>query len=159
MSGVLVKTVVDGQLGESAGLAPGDVIVAADKEAVNTVQDLASLMLPRSGIPFNLSVRRGQHALTAELRPMVEQGGRQQSVATDGGIAVTDLSQGYLVETVARESRASRSGLKEGDRVLLTDGKAPRGAAAVHKVLSDESGDPMFLVVQRGSRKVGIFLK
>ncbi len=150
--GVIVTEVVDGQLADADTLMPGDVITALDKAPVRTPDDLLPLTKPKDSSGFRLEVRRNRRTVRIDLQPSASQvtAGRQD-------VALTDLSQGFLVGTVIRGSRAERSSIKTGDRLLRVNGKPP-DLTAVRSALSESNHDPVFVLLHRGSRKIGTFL-
>jgi S1-C subfamily serine protease len=156
--GVLVTAVTDGQLADVAGLTPGDVITTLDKTPVLAPDDLRPLTMSKDGNGFQLEVRRKRRTVRIDLQTGASQAPGQRQSAEFRDVALTDPSQGYLVETVLRGSRADRASIQAGDRLLLVDGKPPRSVAAVRKAFSEDNRDPIFLLLHRGSRKIGTFL-
>jgi S1-C subfamily serine protease len=79
--------------------------------------------------------------------------------AAGQGIRLGSAAEGYLIENVIPGSRAERASLKTGDRLLEVGGRQYGDLEAVRKILSDTSQETVFIVVQRGERKLGVFLR
>lgn len=154
--GLLVNEVWSGWPADVAGLLPGDVIQALDDVEVLYPHDLARLMLPVAYPTFDLWVKRWGN--TKRLSLPVSHGEFPDPGPESPGIVLGSPLDGYLIEEVAPGSRAERAELEPGDRLLFIDGSRPSSLAAARRVLAEESGAPVYLVVQRGSRKLGAYL-
>ena len=65
VQGVLVVMVNEGSCAEAAGVQPGDVIIAADNQAVTTTGDLLAVRRGHSpGEKMDLTILRGTDTLT-----------------------------------------------------------------------------------------------
>jgi serine protease Do len=156
--GVMVREVMDGQPADAATLMPGDIITALDEAPVRVPEDLRPLTMATDRPGFQLELRRNRRIVRINLQPSGSRPPASAADARDRGIALMDQSQGYLVGTVVRGSRAARASIQAGDRLLQVNGKPPQSLAAVRKALSDSSRDPIFVLLHRGSRKIGVFL-
>ncbi len=156
--GAVVKEVTDMEAADAATLVPGDVIVALDKAPVTNPGDLAPLTMPHHSSKFQLDVLRNRRIVRIDLKPNASHTPGEDQGADDPGIALTDLPQGYLVGAVVHGSPAEHASIQAGDRLLLIDGKRPPSFAAARKILSDRKRGPIFVQIQRGSRKIGILL-
>ena len=78
---------------------------------------------------------------------------------TPPGIQLRAPVEGYAIEAVEPGSKAERAGVQPGDRLLEIAGRRPSGIAAARKILTSQNAAPTFVVVQRGSRKLGLALK
>jgi len=161
--GVMVREVTDQQAADAANLMPGDVITALDNAPVRGPDDLRPLIMPEDHPSndhpgFQLEVRRNRRTVRIALKPNSSRTSGKLPGTEYRGIGLADPAQGYLVGTVMRGSRAERASIQAGDRLLLVDGKRPANQAAVRKILSDQNRDPIFVVLRRESRKIGIFL-
>ncbi|MEO8027660.1 MAG: PDZ domain-containing protein [Bryobacteraceae bacterium] len=152
--GVMVIGVADGHAADLDGLNPGDVITALDKVPVRIQDDLRPLTASKDRAALQLVIQRNRRTVRIDVPASAP----FTSGEPHGGMALTDASQGYLVEAVVRGSRAARAGIQAGDRLLQIDGKQPQNVTAVRKALSDDNHDPIFVVLHRGSRKMGTFL-
>ncbi len=131
--GAVVTRVYPGSSAASAGLAVGDVILAANGQHIDNAEALrnfqglqavdarVTLDVRRNGKPMQLStgLREAPKALLGtQLDPRI------------GGASFAELPEslrrqglsGVLVEDVARGSRAAQNGLQKGDVVLASSG-------------------------------------
>ncbi|MCD6290423.1 MAG: site-2 protease family protein [Anaerolineae bacterium] len=68
-AGALVTEVAPGSPAEAAGIRPGDVIIEAADQPVETPMDLVSVTGIHTGQPLQLMVRRGSERLTISVTP------------------------------------------------------------------------------------------
>ncbi|MGV8932784.1 MAG: Do family serine endopeptidase [Luteimonas sp.] len=132
-SGAVVTRVYPGSAGAAAGLQAGDVITKANDQRIDSGEALRNFQgLQAANARVALEVRRAGKPLqlSATLR--------EQPRALDGGTidprlsgaSLVDLPEaarrggigGVLVETVARNSRAAQSGLRDGDVIVAASG-------------------------------------
>ncbi len=156
--GVLVTEVWRNRPAGAAGLMPGDIIQALDDGEVQTLDDLTRLVLPVAYAAFDLWIWRGKKTIRVT---MPATGGEIPDVAgtNEAGIQLLTPRQGVVIEDVAPGSRAGRASLKEGDRLLRIGGRRVRNARRAREILAAQSIKPVFIVVQRGERLFGVFLK
>jgi serine protease Do len=157
-TGVLVTEIRRGMPADVAGLVPGDVIQALDANPINTVDDLAPLVLPMAFPTFHVYVKRGRGTLRLNLRASDAGAPGAASEIAGQGIQLGSPPKGYLIENVIPGSRAERASLQAGDRLLQVGGREPGTLSAVRKLLSGSSQETLFVVVERGERKLGVFL-
>ncbi|MBB4127528.1 Do/DeqQ family serine protease [Xanthomonas translucens] len=127
--GALVTRVLTGSAGAGAGLQPGDVVVGANGERLDSAEALHNYEgLQPVGSTVTLDVRRDGKPLQIKAT-LKEQPRAVSGESLDprlGGASFTDLPEslrqsginGVLVGTVARGSRAARNGLASGDIVM-----------------------------------------
>lgn len=78
------------------------------------------------------------------------------------GAVLAQRPNGELeVREVPEKLGADKSGLREGDQILLIDGMDVRGLSseAVHRALSGEVGEPVKLTVVRGEEVLRITVR
>ncbi|HYG08209.1 MAG TPA: Do family serine endopeptidase [Stenotrophomonas sp.] len=127
--GALVARVLPGSAAAAAGVQPGDVIVAANGERVDSAEALHNYEgLQPVGSAVNLDVRRDGRAL--QLRAVLKEQARAAGgAALDPrleGATFTDLPEslrqagvsGVLISEVKPGSRAAQNGLAAGDVVV-----------------------------------------
>jgi len=68
-SPAVVSEVRPGSAGERAGLLAGDEIVAADGNAIASWEELVGAVMPRAGVPVQLTVRRGNDMVSLSVTP------------------------------------------------------------------------------------------
>ena len=127
--GAVVTRVYPGSAGAAAGLEPGDVILAANGEAIADAEALRNFQgLQPLNARVALDVRRDGRALqlTATLREAPKALAGSQLDERLAGASFAELPEslrrqglaGVLVEDVARGSRADRNLLQKGDVIL-----------------------------------------
>ncbi|WP_313243302.1 Do family serine endopeptidase [Stenotrophomonas sp.] len=126
--GALVTRVLAGSGAAAAGLKPGDVVVAANGQRVDSAQALHNVEgLQPVGSTLTLDLRRDGKALQLKVA-LKEQARAVTGDTLDprlGGATFVDLPEtlrqagvsGVLVSEVKRGSRAAASGLQQGDVV------------------------------------------
>ena len=140
--GVLVASVVDGSPAAAAGLEAGDVIMAFDGEAIDTIRDLTRAVAaagPNGEIVLELW--RGEQTTTRHVQlganPEVVASAPRKASGADAAseselglslarlttdarqrYAIDDETAGVLVVGVARDTAAATKGLRRGDVIL-----------------------------------------
>jgi S1-C subfamily serine protease len=156
-SGMLVTETWEQEPADQAGVSPGDVIKMIGEAPVREPKDLEALLHPSGSEAFPIVVwRRGRNVkLTLPVKPL------SLMVGGDGGSGIVfgGAPPGYLIEHVVPGSRAEAAGLAPGDRLLEEDGQLPRNVGAAEKVLSGETRQPVYVVIQRGRKKLGVYLR
>ena len=160
--GALVARVYRGSPAETAGVRPGDVIVAANGERIDSAQALRNLegLLPVDQ-QVRLDLLRGDRKLTvnAVLKAQAKEIDGAEVDPRLAGATLTELPErfrqqglfGVIASKVQPGSRAARSGLRAGDRIgqvnraNVADLSALRGATA-------GAPDRLVLSVARGGR-------
>jgi Do/DeqQ family serine protease len=131
-TGAVVTRVYPGSAGAAAGLQPGDVVIAANGQAIGDRQALHNFEgLQGVGKQVTLDIRRNGKPLqvTASLH---EQPRDVEGALLDprlAGATFTELPErlrqagvdGVLVERVASGSRAAGNGLQEGDVIIAAN--------------------------------------
>jgi S1-C subfamily serine protease len=152
-SGVLVRGVEAGGIAHGAGVAPGDVVVAVNGEPVDSIEAIPNLADPARDAELTL-LRRGRRIAVSAQDP-------QSPSATDKadiGLRLEEPPAGYEVESVVADSAAGRAGIRAGDRLLEVNGVKVRRREDVDRLLKRATAGPLFMVVSRGRRQVGILL-
>ncbi len=142
-SGLLVDAVKAGGLAAGAGVAPGDVVLAADGVALTQLGDLAfgveaalevgstDLAIWRAGAMVMISVDLAVAETTTGLMLCDSATGAPQRVTSyslqDLGIAL----QGVAIVAVSDNSPALFAGVAAGDLVVMANGKPPTDLASL----------------------------
>ncbi|MBJ7575852.1 Do family serine endopeptidase [Luteimonas sp. MC1828] len=158
--GAVVTRVYPGSAAAEAGIRPGDVIAAANGQRIANSESLRNFQgLQPANARVTLEVRRDgttrQVATTLREQPRMIAG--QQLDPRLSGASFADLPEalrrsgagGVLVESVAPDSRAARSGLREGDVVLAVGRARAADLAGLRTALSDPP-QSLVLRIQRG---------
>lgn len=168
--GAVVTWVMPGSPAVDAGLRRGDVIVAAQGEAVAGAYALRGLVRARSvGSTVNLQVIRGQSAreIVVELadeRTLVTGGAVElpDDVLRWAGLSLTDgpaalrqqlgvgPGEGVLVARVERDSVGAAMGIVAGDRVVSVATRPVQSLAELRDYLEVVGPGPVVVGVGRG---------
>ncbi|HEX8282262.1 MAG TPA: RIP metalloprotease RseP [Pyrinomonadaceae bacterium] len=135
---------------ETAGLRPGDRIVAFDNEENPTWRwmNVVATVKRTQSIPF--VVERDGQRVPLSIRPTVIQ---------EGGHEIGDLDflpdlgvQPVVIREVVGESAAAEAGLKPGDRLVALDGEPARNSAQVREYIGTHLGRVRLTVEREGGR-------
>ena len=161
--GALVARVYRGSPAEQAGVKPGDLVVAANGQRIDSAQALHNLegLLP-VGQAVRLDVQRGGRVQTvsATLKAQPKEVDGAQIDPRLSGASFTDLPERYrqqglrgvIVSKVAPGSRASRNELDGGDLVLAIN---RRQVSELNDFRAQLASPPraLVLLLQRGSAR------
>ena len=178
--GALVATVERGGPAERAGLQPGDVIISVDNEPIDSSEEIVHLIGSSApGAQKKLTIvrdktRRDITVTLDELKTAAGSSSRSTTESAEGlGITLAPVTpevarqlqlqagQGAAVVTeVRRASPAAESGLAPGDVILEVNRQAvTEYQDAISRLrASASSGQPTFLLVQRGTQRVFIVI-
>jgi len=161
--GALVAKVYRGSPAEVAGVKPGDLVIAANGQRIDSAEALHNLegLLP-VGQAVRLDVQRdGQKlAMSATLKAQPKEVDGQQLDARLSGAIFTDLPERYrqqglrgvIVSKVVAGSRASKNELDGGDLVLAINRRQVADMNDFRAQLSPAPGS-LVLMLQRGSAR------
>jgi len=155
--GLLVSEVWEGWPADRAGLEPGDIVQALNDKEVATIDDLTQLLLPFAYPSFDLWVWRDGRTTRVELPARA--GNLRLATGRDAGIRLSSPPAGFLIEDVVEGSRADQAMIEPGDSLLMIAGKRLRSEAAARAVLGKGALEPVYVVVQRGQRRFGAYLR
>jgi S1-C subfamily serine protease len=154
-TGLLVRTVWQGQPGDAAGLRPGDIIAALNGHKVDGLDDLESLA---SGpvTPVETTVLRGPNRLTVVLAD-----GASPAVAAEDpsgrGIMFEPASQEFTIGSITPGSRGARAGIAPGDQIVGINRAQPRSHRQIAALLAGDK--PIWLEIARGGRRLGVLVR
>jgi serine protease Do len=171
-SGTLVARVVEGGPADKAGLEPGDVITAINKqpvkdggEATNAIGlmapgSTASVTIIRNGKPKELTAKIGEFPGEETAANAVKESPKDSSVL---GLTVQKLTpenrdrnnleskSGLVVVGVTGGSEAERVGIQNGDLIIAVNGKPVTEVASL-KTAIKQSGARVLLRVERAGQ-------
>ena len=167
--GAVVTRVYSGSAGAEAGLRPGDVIVAANGQRIADGEELRNFQgLQPPDARVELDVRREGRPLRvqATLREQPRALAGQQLDPRLSGATFAELPEalrrggvsGVLVEDVAADSRAARSGLRAGDVVLAAGSLRAGDLLALRAALSDPP-ERLVLRIRRGRNQGSLLME
>jgi len=170
-SGFIVTEIESGSPADKAGIHVGDIIVAANGRAIQSVGDMHNLVgMQRLGQSIELELFRDGEQL--ELEVLIEpieinklDGARvheRLAGAVIGEIREQHLQRGrieYLqIMSVARGSNAETAGFLAGDVIFSINKQLVQGFDEMLQIV-DDSGGGMIMNIQRGNRELYILLK
>ncbi|RMH93408.1 PDZ domain-containing protein [Lysobacter pythonis] len=159
--GALVARVLPGSSAAAAGLRPGDVIVAANGQRIDSAETFRNFQgLQAADARLSLDIRRdGQPLqLSAGLREVLRDGASLDPRLA--GVTFSELPEslrrqgasGVQVDDVARGSRAERSGLRRGDVVLAASSGEFGDLASFRASFRDAPPQLVFRIWRNGQR-------
>ena len=143
----IVDIVQDDSPAATAGIEPGDRILAVDGKSISTWSDLDFVVTTSVGKTLALTVQRGDDTLQKELVPRLI----PHYEIGDAGFA----PKVFLRTSVVFEgSPAHKAGFKAGDAVLAVDGKpiSSSDPQAFVDFIEPAAGRPVEIQIRRGER-------
>ncbi len=147
VKGAMVTRVYRGSPAEAAGIRPGDVILQANGQRIESGEALSNLegLLPLNA-PVRLQLMRGAQRLelSAQLKAAPKELDAGQLDPRLAGAVLIDTPERYrqtgmrgvIVSKVAGGSRAERNGLEAGDRILVLNRQSVADLAGLRALLS-----------------------
>jgi Do/DeqQ family serine protease len=167
--GVLVKRVFPNSPAAEAGLRVGDVIVAADDEAVSSVQAFSNIEgLKPLGEPIRLQLLRNGRARSLDVTtalPQVRHVPGEELHPLLRGATLDDLPErsgraGVLIEDLERGSVAFDTGLRPGDVITGLNRVRVVDLPALRRISEQlDPARPIELQIQRGRRGYRVVLE
>jgi S1-C subfamily serine protease len=160
--GIEVLEVAPGSPAESAGLRPGDVLIAVNGRALQPTQPLGPQIVGlQAGVPVPLTlIREGVTqtlVLTPRARPSATPAPLPSNTPPPGGawvgFGLVEDSSGVRIEKVVDGSPAATVGLRKDDIVTLMDGAAMKTVGQVQAFLSGKAaGQIIKITVTRANQ-------
>jgi serine protease DegQ len=169
LRGALIANVEPGSVAAKAGLRTGDVVTAIDNRPVHGATDLRNRIgLTPVGSKINVMVKRGdaeraipvtitsEDRLPADLSATPFDGARLREASAEETRAVGVA--GVVIEGLASDSVAARSGLQAGDMIVSANRSPVSSVEDLRKALAGKppilalelirDGDPLLLVIR-----------
>ena len=169
--GAVVSQVMDDSAASKAGIEVGDVIIVIDDAAVVDGSDLRNRIgLTRAGTEVELTILREGKRLEVEATIEEAADARMQNATAapildgatfrnmDPAHELYGEITGVEVSSVAPGSRASRSGLRQGDVVLSVNRRAVTSLEEFKRLVEKIDG-AIALHVQRGSSRMFLVIR
>ncbi len=156
-TGVMVRSVDTGSPAHSAGIAEGDVILAADRQDIRSTSDFYAVMKGISpGDILHLTLLRNGKTWKASLKASVFPVEQAAGLGYDRlGVKVENLRQqraeGVVIREVRRDSYLARIGVRPGDIIRQMDEMPIRNTADFEKaVVKYRNKSSVVVLLQRG---------
>jgi membrane-associated protease RseP (regulator of RpoE activity) len=78
--------------------------------------------------------------------------------APGAGLVWESPPRSFRIDSVLPGSRAANAGIEPGDRLVRINQTEPRNLAQVQQIFAGDNASPVFLEIDRGSRRVGILV-
>jgi hypothetical protein len=144
-AGLLVAELWYGTLADDAGLAAGDVIVAAANQPVSTAGELWKRLASEDAAPVPLEVVRNGRKTQIVLNAPPPTG-----ASPSLGVRLEPPPRTLASVSILPNTPAYAAGLRSGDRILQLGALRNPTAAALRRRLSAHADAPLFLVYRRG---------
>jgi len=146
----IIHTAEPGNVAYSAGLRSGDEVIKFSGKRVFSSSDIALFSYATKGKTVDLLVKRGDTTFPIKLTP-------EETPANYFMIGISP-KVGYgkdsnIVNYVADNSPASKSGMKVGDRIVKLDNIKVNEFKQIKKFLINSKGRTIKMTVQRGSKE------
>lgn len=150
----VVRQIQPGGAAETAGLQPGDRIVAFDGNENPKWRTVADDALLSPGQPIPIEIERNGQRLKLSIKPTPH---------TEDGetIGFLDFLPDYgnvpiVVREVAPNSPAAENGLRVGDRIVAVDSEPVKSAEQVTQLIREHKGQAITLRVDRQGTQLEI---
>ena len=132
----------------TAGIRPGDRILAVEEERVQTFAELIDAFEGRFERPVAITLERDGKELVTRVTPIKRVDATPISKVERGVIGIQAFNRPPVVG-VPPGSPAAEAGLKSFDRILTLDGQEVRDEASLYEQLSKAGEGPLKLTVHR----------
>jgi len=150
----IVRQILPGGAAETAGLQPGDRIVAFDGNENPKWKTIADDALLTPGQPLPLVIERNGQRVSLNIKPTPH---------TEDGetVGFLDFLPDYgnvpiVVRVVEANTPAAEAGLQPDDRIVAVNGEAVKSAEQVTQLIRDHKGQPITLSVLRRGKPVDV---
>lgn len=148
-----------GSLADTAGLEPGQRIVAVDGQATATRQDVREQLLRRLGESgtLTLSLAAGESDVTYETDIALDNWLRgAKDPDPEQGLGFSFTYPALVVADVQQDSAAQRAGLRKGDVLMSIDGQDSTDSRAWIDYIQSHPGQRLNFRVERGDQPVDL---
>ncbi|OCG01437.1 Do family serine endopeptidase [Gilliamella sp. wkB112] len=164
--GAFVSEVMDDSAAKAAGIKSGDVIISIDDKPVNSFAELrAKIATTGAGRTVQLGLIRDgkQLSVDVKLKNSDESTTEAKSlhVALDGATLSNGEvkgQKGVLIESIAKNSPASRLSLQEGDLITGVNKERVNTIADLRKII-DSNPSAIALNIIRGDSRIYLILR
>ena len=157
--GVVIREVWTGYPADSAGLIPGDILIAINAEPIGAPEQLDPLGDAVDLDTFDVAVLRGDEIVTVVLAADTSPISAPDEFDGRPGIVWEQEPVGHLVDAVVPDSPADVAGVRAGDRLVRIDNQEPVDLAHAVETLAPGREKSVFLEIDRAGRRWGVLLK
>jgi regulator of sigma E protease len=154
----VVTAVESGGVAASAGILPGDRLVAVDGRNIGTYYDVEQVVTAHPGQPVVLTIERNGQTrditLTPQERAETDASGAKKTI---GSIGVAPIDP--VAAVVEPGSAAERAGIAFGDRIAAIDGKAVGSIGDLQRYAAAHVGKTIELTVERNGQDRSVSLQ
>src|SRR3954454_3928719 len=142
----VIGDVVPNDPAAKAGLRGGDRIVSIDGDAMNDFDDVKLKVSTHAGTPLHVTYVRAGQTITTTLTTR-----REESDFGPVGLAGIHPLEEPVIGRVFPNSKASKAGMRTGDRIVAINGKPIVGYAEFETAILKSKGAAIALDLQRGA--------
>lgn len=143
----VIGTLDEKSVAASAGIQPGDRIVAIDGKAVATWDDMSMAVLPRANRSIAVVIERQGQRQTVNVVPASE------TKYEFGTLGIGPVQRPQVVD-VQSDRPADKAGFKRGDVVLAVEGQRAPSQKAIIEVLEKSTDKPVQFEMERDGASV-----
>ena len=149
---VQISQVSQGSPAQAAGLRPGDIVLTANGDAVESVPDLTRMVNLNGSSPMEWMVLRNGRQEVSRVVPRFGVPEGRWLV----GILIKEEAGRVLITRVGSGSPAESAGIRDGDVVVRAGGRAISNIDELTSAIGQNQGSEMELVVDRAGRQQAV---
>lgn len=149
-----IDEVVAGGPAERAGLKPGDLVVAIDGRAIDSLQDMQRIISTNAEHALSFEVERGGLRVTLMATPdRRDQGDGYGGTIRLGDLGIRRVLPPKILE-VLPDQPAARAGFKSGDVIVAIDGTRINNFQEMQQIVSTSAEKALRFDIDRGGQRV-----
>ncbi|MWN89725.1 Do family serine endopeptidase [Gilliamella sp. Pra-s65] len=164
--GAFVSEVLDDSAAKAAGIKSGDVIVSMDGKPVDSFAELrAKIATTGAGRTVKLGLIRDGKEITVNVKLKNSDESSTEAKSLHAALDGANLSngevkgqKGVLIESIAKNSPASRLSLQEGDLITGVNKERVNNIAELRKII-DSKPSAIALNIIRGNSRIYLILR
>ncbi|NUF27628.1 serine protease DegQ [Gilliamella bombicola] len=164
--GAFVSEVIDNSAAQAAGIKSGDIIVSMDGKAIDSFAELrAKIATTGAGRTVQLGLIRDGKQMTVSVKLKNSDESSTEAKSLHAALDGANLSngevkgqKGVLIESIAKNSPASRLSLQEGDLITGVNKERVNNIADLRKMI-DSKPSVIALNIIRGDSRIYLILR
>jgi regulator of sigma E protease len=146
----------EGSPAATAGLRPGDLIVAVNGDDIRSYVAFMKAESLSAGVPMTLKIDRNDEVFTVNVTPAsVEMDDGQGGKVFMPRIGVDPYTPAYVTGLVDG-SPAAKAGVQLGDLIVAANGKPVSNFGAVRDIVTKSGGKPISLTLRRDAAELTV---